>query len=150
MSNDFVKELEHVINKHCQENNSNTPDYILAEFLSNCLIAWDNAVRQRETWYGRDFLPGTIASIDDNKWVQTCKVIINGREKSVDVPLNKIELSYNDIVNLVATSDEEKEHIFTITYAKAYGDKTEGCLAPGESVEIKDGTIFNCYVTSNA
>lgn len=50
----FRKELEQLINKHSKENGSNTPDFILAEFLHNCLIAFDQAVDRRETWYGRN------------------------------------------------------------------------------------------------
>lgn len=47
MSN-FRRELESLINKNSMENNSNTPDWILAEFLTNCLQAFDLATRQRD------------------------------------------------------------------------------------------------------
>lgn len=50
----FEQELEAVINRHSQENGSNTPDFILAQFLIGCLAAWNAAVTRRETWYGRD------------------------------------------------------------------------------------------------
>lgn len=49
----FEKELQQVINKHSQENASNTPDYILAEYLVNCLKAYNCATQTREKWYGR-------------------------------------------------------------------------------------------------
>lgn len=49
----FRKELEEIINRNSQENGCNTPDFILAEYLSNCLLAFDNAVNARERWYGR-------------------------------------------------------------------------------------------------
>lgn len=52
MSN-FVKELREVINKHSRENGSNTPDFILSGFIEDCLNAFDCAVKQRESWYGR-------------------------------------------------------------------------------------------------
>jgi hypothetical protein len=51
------KEIENAINRCCAENASNTPDFILAEFLIGCLAAFDTAVQQRETWYGRDGRP---------------------------------------------------------------------------------------------
>ncbi len=54
---DFEKELEALINKYSQENASNTPDFILAKYLSACLDAYNAAVQQRETWYGRDARP---------------------------------------------------------------------------------------------
>ena len=49
----FVKELREVINRNSCENGSNTPDFILSCFLEDCLIAFDRAVKQRESWYGR-------------------------------------------------------------------------------------------------
>ena len=50
---EFRGELERLINKCSKENGSDTPDFILALFLNNCLKAFDSAVRQREKWYGR-------------------------------------------------------------------------------------------------
>lgn len=40
------------LNHACAENESNTPDHILAEYLLNCLEAWSRASQQREAWYG--------------------------------------------------------------------------------------------------
>lgn len=48
----FREELTSVINSHSMENGCNTPDFILAEYLANCLNAFDTAVRAREKWYG--------------------------------------------------------------------------------------------------
>ena len=53
MNNEFRRELESLINRHSQENNSNTPDFILAQYLESCLAAFDYAVSERERWYGR-------------------------------------------------------------------------------------------------
>lgn len=54
MSNDFRKDLEHIINCHSKENGSNTPDFILANFLLSCLHAFDHATNWRSEWYGHD------------------------------------------------------------------------------------------------
>ena len=54
---DLRKELSALLNRHCAENRSNTPDWILANYLEACLLAFDTAVQQRETWYGRDSRP---------------------------------------------------------------------------------------------
>lgn len=56
-ASDFISELRDLINKRCMENASNTPDFILAQYLTNCLLAWNRATQQRETWYGRDARP---------------------------------------------------------------------------------------------
>lgn len=57
MSNDFRKELEQLINRHSIENGSDTPDFILAEYLTGCLENWDRSVKIREKWYGREKVP---------------------------------------------------------------------------------------------
>ena len=49
--------LTDLINRHSAENTSNTPDYILAQFLIGCLDAFNTGVQKRETWYGRDARP---------------------------------------------------------------------------------------------
>lgn len=50
---EFRKELATAINRCSRENGSNTPDFILAEYLSRCLDAYDMALVAREKWYGR-------------------------------------------------------------------------------------------------
>ena len=52
----FEKELESLINKYSLENLSDTPDFILAEYIQNSLIAFNKAVNHREMWYGRNGL----------------------------------------------------------------------------------------------
>ena len=59
---EFERELTGVLNRFSQENASNTPDFILAQFLLGFLAAWNQGVQQRETWYGRDARPCSIAA----------------------------------------------------------------------------------------
>ena len=65
----FREELEHAINRTSQENGSNTPDFILAEYLEACLRAFDATVTAREKWYGREptmvSLPVDLGSDDE-------------------------------------------------------------------------------------
>jgi hypothetical protein len=49
----FMSELQSLINRYSMENGSHTPDYILAEYMCNCLLAFDQAVKSREHWHGR-------------------------------------------------------------------------------------------------
>lgn len=51
----FEKELGSLINKHSLENESDTPDYILAAYIRQCLIIFSVAVKQRDKWFG--FIP---------------------------------------------------------------------------------------------
>ena len=50
---DFRKELERLLNCMSMENRSDTPDFILAQYMTDCLEAHDRAVNRREVWYGR-------------------------------------------------------------------------------------------------
>jgi hypothetical protein len=45
--------ISHAINATSSENGSNTPDFILGEYLTDCLSVFDRAVRRRGEWYGR-------------------------------------------------------------------------------------------------
>lgn len=46
----FEKELEHLINKHSMENGSDTPDFILAEYLVNQLEVFNRTIKRRTIW----------------------------------------------------------------------------------------------------
>ena len=45
----FITELKTLINKHSKENASDTPDFVLADYLGQCLRAFDYAARYRES-----------------------------------------------------------------------------------------------------
>lgn len=55
----FRNDLQEVINRHCRENESNTPDYMLADYLIECLRALDETINKRASWYGRFDRPGS-------------------------------------------------------------------------------------------
>jgi hypothetical protein len=48
---EFEKELESLLNRYSKENGSNTPDFILAEYLTGCLENFNNTVGKRTNWY---------------------------------------------------------------------------------------------------
>jgi hypothetical protein len=54
----FTDDLSSAINRHSRENGSNTPDFILADFLASVLTAFDVTSRAREKWYGRELSIG--------------------------------------------------------------------------------------------
>lgn len=51
-NSNFKKELEELINRTCQENPSNTPDFILAKYLVECLNIYNKTIKRRDKWYG--------------------------------------------------------------------------------------------------
>lgn len=51
----FREDLEKLLNSYSMENGSDTPDFILAEYLADCLKVFDNAVTSRSKWYSKDY-----------------------------------------------------------------------------------------------
>ena len=52
------REIASVLNKYSAENESNTPDFILAEYLMACLTAFNTASNSRQAFYGHGVLHG--------------------------------------------------------------------------------------------
>jgi hypothetical protein len=50
----FEEELRKLINQCSVENESDTPDFILAEYIRDCLNCFNTAIEKREKWYGRE------------------------------------------------------------------------------------------------
>jgi hypothetical protein len=53
----FTEELADLLNRHSMENESGTPDFILARHLTSCLVAWNCSMREREAYIGRQANP---------------------------------------------------------------------------------------------
>lgn len=51
---EFLRNLTDLINQASLENMSDTPDYILAEYLFDCLVTYQNVVKKRDEWFGVD------------------------------------------------------------------------------------------------
>ena len=58
MAENLKRDLTALINRYSLENESNTPDFILAQYLAACLDAYNMALIQRARWYGRMDVPG--------------------------------------------------------------------------------------------
>ena len=50
-SEGFREQLSALINSNSAENGSDTPDFVLAAYLTDCLEAFDKATRARQGWY---------------------------------------------------------------------------------------------------
>lgn len=61
MSQALINAFAHAINCESRENASNTPDFILASYLMECLKTYETCVNARERWYGRE--PQIISAI---------------------------------------------------------------------------------------
>ena len=47
-------DLTELLNRHSIENDTNTPDWVLADYLLRCLEAWRATVPQRDAFHGFD------------------------------------------------------------------------------------------------
>lgn len=54
METQFEKELAELINRYSKENDSDTPDFILARYLNAVLNNFNATIKDREQWYGRE------------------------------------------------------------------------------------------------
>lgn len=59
---DFKRELTTLINRYNIEIGSNTPDFILANYLINCLHNFDSICNRRTEWYGYSDQIGVLNS----------------------------------------------------------------------------------------
>lgn len=54
----FERELELLLNRHSKENESNTPDFLLANLVQSTLAMWAKTTNERDKWYGNRSLLG--------------------------------------------------------------------------------------------
>lgn len=78
---------------------------------------------------------------------RTVTLIVNTREKKWD----KNEISYREVVILAfGTYSEDPNVVYTVTYSKGPGNKRQGSLVVGQSVNVKNGMIFNVSQTNKS
>lgn len=74
-------------------------------------------------------------------------IVVNGTQKTVQ----KDDFTFDEIVNLAYDNPPYGENtLFSVTYRRGHGNKPEGILAPGESVKVKDGMIFDVTATDKS
>lgn len=56
------RDLTILLNSYSEENRANTPDFILAAYMLQCLNAFNTGVRRRDEWYGISPAPGAPVS----------------------------------------------------------------------------------------
>lgn len=56
----FETELASLLNRHSMENGSDTPDFILAQYLTRQLEVFNEITNTRKRWYGDDSLLDTV------------------------------------------------------------------------------------------
>lgn len=74
------------------------------------------------------------------------KIYVNTKEKEV----SEKELTFERVVELAQPLPSGPNYEYTVDYRRAAGKKEKGELMPGESVEIKNGTIFDVTPTDKS
>ena len=72
------RRLSNLLNNESRESDSNTPDFILAEFMMKCLDAFELANNKREVWYG--------VNLD----------ILNDWEKLINMAIGEASMCWSD------------------------------------------------------
>jgi hypothetical protein len=89
----------------------------------------------------------TIASANHAPANKENTIIVNAQEKRVTAK----ELTFDQVVDLAFPGTPRGGNwVFTVTYRKGDGKKAEGTLTSGESIKIKDGTVFNVTATDKS
>ncbi|HEX6368509.1 MAG TPA: multiubiquitin domain-containing protein [Longimicrobium sp.] len=63
----------------------------------------------------------------------------------------KDEITYAEVITLeVPNYAQHPEITYSVKYTRGHGNKPEGVLAPGGSVRVKDGMVFNVSETGQS
>ena len=54
----FRSELAYLMNRYNKEGHSNTPDFLLAQYIEGCVTALNTVINARDVWYGANLAPG--------------------------------------------------------------------------------------------
>lgn len=87
---EFEREIASVLNRYSAEQASDTPDFILADYLMDCLEAWNFALNAREKWYGRRYkstpslLPNADAAVQSLESPQVSNPGSQGGKNAAD------------------------------------------------------------------
>lgn len=93
-------------------------------------------------------LAAAIEELEDAEHDKDIWVVVNGRRKEVHKP----RLSFVEIVALAFPAAAPSDTIiYTVAYRNGGNDRhSEGTLVAGESMKIKDGTIFDVTATDKS
>ena len=82
-----------------------------------------------------------------NEKKKTVTIVVEGTEHE----WHKDDISYAQVVTLeVPDYAQHSEITYSVRYKRGQGNKPEGTLAPGASVKVKEGMIFNVSETGQS
>lgn len=83
---EFERELEGLINKYSSQSESDSSDFMLTEYLINCLNNFNLITRKRERWYANvnyksDVMKGEAEKDRHKGESDTTRIVYTGFEK---------------------------------------------------------------------
>lgn len=89
----FERGLAQLINQHSMDQLCNTPDFILASFLMETMLAFSRKVDDRDKWWGVHHVIGQPKQQQEGNWFKDCMSIPQVLKKfaSMDVELMTAE-----------------------------------------------------------
>lgn len=83
---EFERELEGLINKYSSQSESDSPDFMLAEYLINCLNNFNPVTRKKGRWnanvgYKSDVMKGDAEKDRHKGESDTTRIVYTGFEK---------------------------------------------------------------------
>ncbi len=93
-----------------------------------------------------------MSNIDDGSHKggpdKSVAIIVNGRPKQ----WSSKEITFDDVIALgFDTPPHGNDTIFSVTYRKGGNEhRPEGVMVAGDSIKVKDGTVFNVSATNRS
>ena len=135
---EFRIELEKLINKYSMENGSNTPDFILAEYLTSCLKAYNQALHTRDHWYDKT-PPSKLTLEEAAEQLIRLAEIGNYHNECARATLGDLpKIKPEDMVeNMTDRTPEERKDILDILLKKV-NPNFEPVLSTDHPLELKE------------
>ena len=103
------KAISEAINSVSAENGSDTPDFILADFLTDCLEAWNTAIKRRNDWYAPKALaPAPEESVSLHPAIKVIKEKMSP-EKAEEVKKIRLLIGEDELEKIANTPEPAPE-----------------------------------------
>ncbi|MFJ5640719.1 multiubiquitin domain-containing protein [Streptomyces sp. NPDC093223] len=87
------------------------------------------------------------ASVTPGAHQRDYKIVVNAREKTV----HKDTLTFEEVVRLAFDPVPSGPNVFiTVSFRHAHHKPADGTLSAGESIEVKNGTVFTVVATDKS
>jgi hypothetical protein len=87
-----------------------------------------------------------VSNSEEQKPQKSYTIIVNGKQRIVHDNV----LTFSQVVALADELPKGDNVMYTVMYRKSDGHKKEGTLVDGDSVKIKDGTVFDVTATDKS